>query len=388
MIQKSLKVFQMITRYLLLSLSIIGSRHHDSRMFAYSMMVPSLPTEPSGSSAVSHRLLILGLGRVGLPIAELAAPSFSEIVGTVRSLDATQSLYANNNDDDYDSIDPCPRRMVFDPDEILKIIPGFSHVLITIPVQASLLPFFTQVYHQLALDAWLGLISTTGVYGNYDGGWVSEDSPCLCDTASNAYPYLELERFLEQQQQQQQQLSMNNQPSSRTVRIFRCAGIYGPGRSALHTVYQQGFIPESVDSENTLPQQMETVTNRIHTTDLVRAVVASMTLANNEWDESLPSFRIYNLADDAPESRSVVLHYACTLLQQFNKIPSQAPRRDGDGRRRRRRRDDESKRVDNQRMKSELVPVLQYPTYREGLAAIWADRTSPWWKAALLDTTT
>jgi hypothetical protein len=43
------------------------------------------------------------------------------------------------------------------------------------------------------------------------------------------------------------------------------------------------------------------------------------------------------------------------------------------------RRGTDIKQVSNQRMKRELITELVYPTYREGLNAIFEDRSSPWW---------
>jgi hypothetical protein len=44
------------------------------------------------------------------------------------------------------------------------------------------------------------------------------------------------------------------------------------------------------------------------------------------------------------------------------------------------RRMKDRKLVDNSKMKARLIDELLYPTYREGLHAIFADKRNPWWK--------
>jgi nucleoside-diphosphate-sugar epimerase len=50
---------------------------------------------------------------------------------------------------------------------------------------------------------------------------------------------------------------------------FRCAGLYGPDRSALHTLWRQGPAVVRGDASSS-------VTNRIHEHDVARAIVSAM----------------------------------------------------------------------------------------------------------------
>ena len=50
----------------------------------------------------------------------------------------------------------------------------------------------------------------------------------------------------------------------------------------------------------------------------------------------------------------------------------------GNSTRDRRRRMDQ-KRINNTKMKLELIPRLKYPTYKEGLTDILQNRNNPWW---------
>ena len=151
-----------------------------------------------------------------------------------------------------------------------------------------------------------------------------------------------------------------------TCRVFRCAGLYGPHRSALHTLWKTRVLNVSPAAG---------ITNRIHETDVARAIVASMM----DSSEQRPDFCIYNLSDDEPEARSVVMKYATKLLQSIGvDITIKESTEASSSSARATRRGTDIKRVSNDRMKSDLVSELQYPTYREGLTAILKDSSSPW----------
>jgi nucleoside-diphosphate-sugar epimerase len=175
--------------------------------------------------------------------------------------------------------------------------------------------------------------------------------------------------------------------------IFRCAGIYGPTRSAVHTVFQKGMplqssTPQNNNSDNDNDSNkpvlldLTGLTNRIHEEDLAACVVASMLMEEQDKEKKDPRTAgtiIYNLADDQPESRGVVLEYASDLLKSIH-VPvmtRSSVAEEGMSSRARRRRTD-VKRVSNQKMKDVLSSHLRYPTYKEGLEAILNDPASPW----------
>jgi nucleoside-diphosphate-sugar epimerase len=431
-------------------------------------------------------LLILGLGRVGREVAQWAKPHFASVIGTVRSeslslqpqpptTPTTNAIASSTvasdgfNDKDETTIlsqqqqqqqqqsQPSIHIIPFDIHHILPLLSRTSHVLITIPPQEHpndqmvLDQVYLQIlqslgHHRDSSCRWMGIISTAGVYGDHQGAWVREEDDdddddeedtttrtFLCPTDETAKRYLAYEelwkqQFLaatstttniatghhhrQQQQQQQQQL-----------RIFRCAGIYGPHQSALHTIWRQHQQqPSSLQRITPRPSLATAATvatsdpartkhdliNRIHITDLARAVVSSMIVGSIPLDgDKQPSsnVRVYNLADDLPESRQVVIQYAMDLLESKGLLlpqnePNQENEEKGDSNtqqaisrdaqttssssspRRGRRRFD-CKRVSNQRMKQELLIkqdlALLYPTYREGLDHILSDPTAPWW---------
>ena len=138
------------------------------------------------------------------------------------------------------------------------------------------------------------------------------------------------------------------------VHVFRLAGIYGPGRSALDRL-RAGRAQAIVK-----PGQ---VFSRIHVADVAQALAASMARPD-------PG-RIYNLADDLPAPPQDVITFAAELLGLAPppETPFDIGRSIADGPQLLRR---SSKRVSNARIKAELGLSLTYPDYRRGLTAILA----------------
>ena len=264
-----------------------------------------------------------------------------------------------------------------------------------------------------AAGCWWGVLSTTAVYGNHNGSWVNEESACLVDP--NLDP--KAQQWMDYEHEWMQRITTvsvsssppkkdgttTNQPPTTVVNIFRCAGIYGPTQSALHTVHQSGQPPSirsSQENKTTIINSKNTdnrptfipVTNRIHQDDVARAVVASMVecwehtepeLSRNSSSRSKNHVEIYNLADDQPESRQIVLEYAAQLLATIDAMPPMKPNiteKQAKFGARQGRRSRDHKRIDNSKMKHSLLqgrPLL-FPTYKEGLQSILDAPGVPW----------
>jgi len=336
----------------------------------------------------NKELLILGLGRVGLEVANQASETncFGAITGTVRS--NTESLLK----DDLVDADCRIRRVPFhEIDTILQTARSCTHLLVTVPPPPEsneskettrlLDQVFDSVTEMLPNDdnSWIGIISTTGVYGNHNGAWVTEESPCLAVKSGTS-----ARRYIDYEMEWANRAQRNNQ---RRLCIFRCAGIYGPKQSALHTVFKNGS--QSVNTNvASAAKGSDDVTNRIHVVDLAAAVVASMMQAvhppSPSTDSSSHACTIYNLSDDLPASRTEVMGHATDLLQSVGATIPEPQKTTSPTSSRARRRQTDQKRVRNKRMKDLLDDnPLKYPTYREGLAAILQDRTNPWWHQQL-----
>ena len=118
-----------------------------------------------------HQLLVLGLGGVGRAVVKEASNSgyYDRIQGTSRS---------SPNSATNDGV------VLFESDSIGSILPKCTHVLITIPPPREHDAVFESVVKalesKLPPGAWLGFVSTSGVYGNHNGAWVTEESPLYC----------------------------------------------------------------------------------------------------------------------------------------------------------------------------------------------------------------
>lgn len=188
---------------------------------------------------------------------------------------------------------------------------------------------------------WIGYLSTNGVYGDHDGAWVDEDSALLGNSAR-------AKRRIKAEADWRALADEHDLP----LVIFRLPGIYGRGRSALDTV--RAGNAKRIYKEGQ-------VFSRMHVDDIAAALEAGM---NNPRAHDL-----YNLADDEPAPPQDVVEYACNLLGV--EPPPLTPIEDADLSPMGRSFYADNKRVSNARMKDALLPALTYPTYREGLKAIF-----------------
>ncbi|KNC73387.1 hypothetical protein SARC_14053, partial [Sphaeroforma arctica JP610] len=99
--------------------------------------------------------------------------------------------------------------------------------------------------------------------------------------------------------------------------------------------------------------------SRIHVDDIVNAVIASTQKPNPK--------RVYNVVDDFPCPQHEIVEFGCQLLGL--EVPPLIEFKDADMSAMARSFYGENKRVSNVRLKTELLPSLTYPTYKEGLPA-------------------
>lgn len=279
-----------------------------------------------GRDGVSKRFFLFGLGFSGRVIARALLEQGWRVAGTTRSGEAV----------DLPGIEILP----FDRDHPLDpaVLDGVDAVLSSVPPDSQGDPVIDVMGAALRARSpgWVGYLSTTGVYGDHGGAWVDETTPVNPS----------LDRSRRRAAAEQGWLGLSAQ-------VFRLAGIYGPGRSAIDTV-KVGEAKRIIK-----PGQ---VFSRIHVDDIAQAVLASLA-------RPAPG-AIYNLCDDDAAPPQAVIAHACALLgvepppeQTWDEaqatLSPMALSFYAD-----------NKRVSNRRMKEELGVVLKYPTYREGLAAI------------------
>ncbi|MGE3832166.1 MAG: SDR family oxidoreductase [Parvibaculaceae bacterium] len=227
-----------------------------------------------------------------------------------------------------------------------EALDGVTHLLISIPPDEAGDPVLRSGAKQLAERArqfaWVGYLSTTGVYGDRGGEWVDEDSALEPSTA-RGHRRLDAEKAW---------LALHERHGL-PVHLFRLAGIYGPGRNQLES------IKDGTARRIVRPGQ---VFSRIHVEDIAGVLQASI---------KAPSpGRAYNVCDDEPCPPQEVIAYAAKLLGR--EPPPEIPFEEANLSPMARSFYAESKRVSNRRIKQELGYRLIYPTYREGLGSLVA----------------
>jgi nucleoside-diphosphate-sugar epimerase len=287
--------------------------------------------------AADTKLLVLGGGYSGRCLANLARALGTPVLCTRRSLDSAGAdlLFDSNG---QDQLDPAA-------------LEGVTHLLSTIPpdregndpVLSKLLP----TLRSLPLR-WAGYLSTTGVYGDRQGGWVSEqDDPAPALDRSMRRLNCEKAWF----------------HSGLPIQILRLPGIYGPGRSVLNGL-EQGRA-RLIDK----PGQ---VFCRIHVEDIAGACWHLMHRAEQGapatmGDGTVLNRAVVNVVDDLPAPTAELMQHAAALLgsalpplESFVQIvDSMSPMAQSFW--------SENRRVSNHKLCHELGYALLHPNYRVGL---------------------
>ncbi|PVA07749.1 SDR family oxidoreductase [Thalassorhabdomicrobium marinisediminis] len=251
------------------------------------------------------------------------------IIGTTRSEDKAAALLAEGTE---------PR--IWPGANLTPALDAATHLLISAGPSEDGDPVLAQLKDEIAARreqfTWVGYLSTTGVYGDHQGGWVDEDTP-LAPSTRRGQLRVEAEAAW--------------QAMDLPLHIFRLAGIYGPGRGPFAKVRNQTARRIIKDGQ---------VFSRIHVDDIAQVLAASIAHPD-------PG-AIYNLCDDDPAPPQDVIAYAAELLgmpippaQDFASAEMSPMARSFYA---------ESKKVRNDRIKSDLGITLIHPTYRAGLKAL------------------
>jgi nucleoside-diphosphate-sugar epimerase len=283
-------------------------------------------------------LFCFGLGYSAARVARLLADEGWSIAGTARTQEGVDAIaragYAGFLFDGT-----APGRGVS------EALTDATHVLVSAPPDAGGDPVLRHHAGDLSRArslSWIGYLSTIGVYGDSGGAWIDETAPTDATTARGR---LRIEA-------EQQWLALGTHADVRK-RVFRLAGIYGPGRSAIERL-REGTAHRIVK-----PGQ---VFNRIHVEDIAGSVLASIAGRGKE--------QIYNVTDDEPAPPQDVVTYAAELLH----MPP-PPEIDFDAARLSPMAASfyaDNKRIRNARLRQDLGLTLKFPTYRDGLRAIAA----------------
>ncbi|WP_338663246.1 SDR family NAD(P)-dependent oxidoreductase [Pararoseomonas sp. SCSIO 73927] len=282
---------------------------------------------------MDRHLLVIGLGYTGTAIAARAAASGWRVTATARNPAAA-------------SAPPGVHLLPF-----AGAAPAFAaatHLAVTAPPLEGEGGDPVLATHAGALAAaplrWIGYLSTTGVYGDRGGAWVDE----------TAEPAPAQPRSIRRRAAERQWEALAGRAA---VDLMRCAGIYGPGRSALDDL-RAGTARRTIRPGHAF--------GRIHRDDIARAVLAAAS------SPPPPGLRILHLADDEPAESATVTEGAARLLGVTPPpaIPYETARATMSpmalsfwA---------ENRRIANARTKAALGITWRYPSWREGLAAILA----------------
>lgn len=278
---------------------------------------------------VAGRLFCFGYGASAQALAERARSQGWEVAGTSRDGRDVAGMETIR----FDGTGPMEKAH----ERLAKA----SHLLVSIPPGEEGDVVLQHHSRPIAACAeslgWVGYLSTTGVYGNHDGAWVDETTPCA-----------PISKRGRRRCQAEEAWARLGEKYSIAVHIFRLAGIYGPGRNPFVR------IREGCAQRISKPGQLF---SRIHVADIAAVLEASIRRPR--------AGAVYNVCDDEPAPPGEVIAFAAELLGA--EPPPEVSLKEANLSEMGRSFYAENKKVSNRLLKEELKVTLAYPTYREGL---------------------
>ena len=281
-------------------------------------------------------VLITGCGDIGERVAGLERSAGRRVTGLIRSEASARRLRAAGIQ---------PLMADLDVSASLRDLPVKNALIYYFApppgkgVTDPRMETFVSILDSSELPKRVVLISTTGVYGDCRGEWVTEDRPPN-PQADRAKRRLAAETVLRRW----------SEKNSVPIVILRVPGIYG-----------RGYLPEERlrARDPVLHEEESPFSNRIHADDLARACFIAGHHANPGT--------LYNVSDGHPTTMTDFFYRvadafgiphppAITLEQARRRLGAEMPSYLA-----------ESKRIDNRRMREELGVELIYPDLATGL---------------------
>lgn len=292
-------------------------------------------------------VLIVGCGDIGVRVARLVQAGGGRVTAMSRSLPWAVHL------EEACRLATVPGNLD-DPQALARLNPSGQVVFYFAPppgggVYDTRMRNFCAALGPGRLPSRVVYISTSGVYGDCDGAWVSEETPIKPQT-SRAQRRADAEATL----------SAWGRAQGVEVVILRVTGIYGPGRLPLARLKEGHPV---------LREEEAPPTNRIHADDLAAICVAAAERAGNG--------EVFNVSDGCPG----------TMTQYFNALadllglprPPQVSMAEA-----KRVMNpmmlsylQETRRMDNRKLLEQLGITLQYPDLESGLKNIAAQLDAP-----------
>ena len=272
------------------------------------------------------RVLIAGCGYVGQATADSFHSAGWKVEGWVHSKESAARL----------SVNPYPIRVIdlSQGGHVAKRAESFDVVIHCASSRGGDAEAYRQIYlngarHLLETfpQAKILFTSSTSVYAQRDGAWVTEES--------ETKPLRETSRIL---------LDVEKLILEKGGIVARLAGIYGPHRSALLSKFLNGTA--TIDPDN------DRFVNQVHRDDISRALFV---LLNREAETSA---QIYNIVDDQPLLQSECYRW---LAQRLNRPLPQTRKSE-----QLRKRGDTNKRVSNTKLRR-LGWTPHYPTFADAM---------------------
>jgi nucleoside-diphosphate-sugar epimerase len=276
------------------------------------------------------RVLIIGYGYVGLPLGRLLVEQGQTVFGLRRTGEADAAMAA-------DGIMPIHGDITT---SIANLDPHFDAVINLVSSSKGGVDDYRRVYLEGTRNIlrWLSqspprtyiYTSSTSVYAQTDGSWVSEESAAEPDSPTSQV-LIETEQELLRQ-------------SAIPATILRASGIYGPERGHVFKQFLRGEAMMRDDGESWI--------NMIHVDDVAGAIAHLL--------ESNSAPGVYNLSDDEPVTQR---QFFAWLASKLNRLLPPSALADPQ-----RKRGLTNKRVSNAKLKVTGYNFI-YPTYREGYLA-------------------
>jgi nucleoside-diphosphate-sugar epimerase len=290
------------------------------------------------------RLVVLGLGYTARHALALL-PAGTAVTGTTRDATRVAAIAAAG-------AEPILLGTLGADRLLADRLAEASHVLVSAAPGPDGDPFL--VGHAAALDTAararrlkaVVYLSTIGVYGDTGGAWVDETAPVARGSARAAARIAAEDGW-----------RAFADRAGAAVAALRLGGLYGPARNA--------FVNLSRGTARRVlkPDQ---VFNRIHVADAAAGTAAALVRA-------FPG--VVNFTDGQPSAADDPILFAAALMgiappDPVAYDPTQlSPLA--------RAFWEENRRVRSDRLRSRLGVALRYPTFREGLGALWRDGTWP-----------
>lgn len=274
---------------------------------------------------MTRSILLLGCGYVGKAFGHRLLEAGWKVFPIVRSQAAKEALREEGFSSFLFSEKDAP------------ILKNVSHVLCSIPPQEDDqdigISFLKEMFSSLE---WMGYLSSTAVYGDHQGDWVTEESPT----------YAKSRKGLKRLRAEALWKEFSTKRKC-TLLIYRLAGIYGPYRNFLHRIKENKEFRE-------IPS-LHHMVSRIHIEDICDFLLKSLFLKEE--------VSFFNGADNHPSSFEEVFKYAYSLLGEENFEAFLSPAYSIGV--------EESRRVSNEKMRELLGKPLKFPSFREGLTDIY-----------------